>query len=71
MERRDHIYERLAREFLSSLIYNVSPNIASIAGAIKFRMFNVEYEYSTNQLAKLLHIPYREGVLCEAPLETD
>lgn len=57
MERRDHTYEHLTREFLSSLIYNVSPNTASTPGTIEFHMFNVEYEYSTNQLAELLHIP--------------
>lgn len=39
--------------------------------AITFRMFNEEYEYSTNQLVELLHIPYGEGVLCQAPIETE
>lgn len=71
MEQRDHTYEHLTREFFSSLIYNIGPNIASTAGTIKLYMFNEEYEYSTNQLAELLHISYGEGVLCEAPFETD
>lgn len=34
-------------------------------------MFNVEYEYTTNQIAELLRLPHGEGVPCEAPIETD
>lgn len=33
-------------------------------------MFNVEYEFTTVQLADLLHFPYGEGVMCEAILDT-
>lgn len=70
-EHRDHTYLNLTQEFLSSLIYFVSPNTVSIAGTIKFHMFNVEYEYTTNQLAALLGFPHGEGVPCKLPIETD
>lgn len=70
-EQRDHTYPSLTREFLSSLIYNVRPNTASSIGTIKFCMFNVEYEYTTDQIAQLLYFPYGEGVWCEAPLDTE
>ena len=64
-------YPRLTFEFLSSLIYNVSPNTASTVGGVKFRMFNVEYDYSTDGLAAMLGLPYGDGAICEAPLDTD
>lgn len=70
-QRRDHTYMNLTREFLSSLIYYVNPNIESTADTLKFRMFNIEYEYTTKLIAELLSFPHREGVTCEAPIETD
>lgn len=67
--KKEPIFEYLTREFLSSLIYIVHPNTASTCGTIQFRMFNVEYEYTTDELAGLLEIPYWEGALCEIPLD--
>ena len=69
--RREPTYERLTKEFLSSLIYTVSPNTASTIGTVKFRMFNVEYEYTTDALAELLDMPHGEGFICETPLDSD
>lgn len=34
-------------------------------------MFNMEYKYTSDQIAELLTFPYGEGVPCEAPIETD
>lgn len=70
-ERRHRTYVNLTQEFLSSLIYSISPNTVSTAGTIKFRMFNVEYKYTTDQIAELLKFPHGEGVPCVAPIETD
>lgn len=67
--RRDNTYETLTREFLSSLLYIIRPNTTSTVGMVKFRMFNVEYEFTTDQFTSLLGFPHR-GVLCEAPLDT-
>lgn len=64
-------YERLTTEFLSSLIYTVSPNTASTVGTVIFRLFGIEYEFSTDDLAGLLGIPHREGAICEAPLDAE
>ena len=69
--RKEPTFERLTREFLSSLIYIVSPNTASTVGTVKFRMFNVEYEYTTDELAAMLGIPHGDGAICEAPLDSD
>ena len=41
--RKEPTFERLTREFLSSLIYIVNPNTASTVSTMKFQMFNVEY----------------------------
>lgn len=68
---REPTFERLTVEFLSSLIYIVSPNTASTVGIVKFRIFAVEYEYSTNKLAGLLEIPHGEGAICETPLDSN
>ena len=38
---------------------------------MKFRLFNVEYEYSTDGLAELLGMPHGDGAICEAPLDSD
>lgn len=70
-ERRDCTYVNLTREFLSSLTYYVSSNTTSTACTIKLCMFNVEYEYTTDEIAKLLGSPHGEGVSCEAPIEID
>lgn len=44
---RDNTYETLTKEFLSSLMYTIRPNIVSTVGTIKFHMFNMEYEFTT------------------------
>lgn len=67
---RDNTYENLTREFMSSLMYVVRPNTTSTVGMVKFHVFNMEYEFTTDQLASLLGFPHGEGVLCEAPLDT-
>lgn len=67
---KEPTYDRLTREFLSSLIYTVHPGTASAVGTVCFRMFNVEYEYTTDALAGLLGMPYGEGAICETPLDT-
>ena len=64
-------YDRLTRQFLSSLIYTVYPDTASTIGTVCFRMFNVEYEYTTDALAGLLGMPYGEGAICETPLDAE
>jgi hypothetical protein len=64
-------YDRLNRGFLSSLIYTVYPGTASTVGTVYFRMFNVEYEYTTDALAGLLGMPYGEGAICETPLDAE
>lgn len=64
---REPTFERLTVEFLSSLIYTVSPNTASTIGTVKFRMFTVDYEFSTNELAGMLGITHGERAICEAP----
>lgn len=53
-ERKEPTYGRLTPKFLSSLIYNISPNTASTVGIVKFRMFNMEYEYTIDYLVGLL-----------------
>jgi len=67
---KEPTYERLTIEFLSSLIYIVNPNTASTVGTVRFRMFAVEYEFSTDELASLLGIPHGEDAICEAPLDS-
>ena len=68
---KEPTYERLTIEFLSSLIYIVNPNTASTVGTVRFRMFAVEYEFSTDELASLLGIPHGDGAICEAPLDSE
>lgn len=70
-DHRENTYMNLTMEYLSSLIYNVSPNTTSTVCTVKFRMFNMEYAYITDQLEGLLGFPHGEGVLCETPLDTD
>lgn len=70
-ERKEPTYERLTREFLSSLIYNISPNTASTTDTMQFRMFNVEYEYTTDYLVGLLGFPHGESVVYEAPIDSN
>lgn len=70
-EWMDSTYPGQTREFLSSLIYKVKPNTINFVGTVNFRMFNVGYEYTTNRIEELVHFPYREGVLCDAPLDTE
>lgn len=69
--RRDNTYVNLTRECLSSLMYIIRPNATSTIGTVKFRMFNVEYAYITDQLAGLLGFPHEEGALYETPLGTN
>ena len=69
--RKEPIFEYLTREFLSSLIYNGHPNTGSTSGTIQFRMFNVEYQYTTDELVGLLYFPYGEDALCETPLDSE
>lgn len=69
--RKEPTFEYLTREFLSSMIYNVHPNTARTSSTIQFRMFNVEYQYTTNELACLLDFPYGEGALYETPLDSE
>ena len=69
--RKEPTFERLTREFLSSLIYLVHPDTASTVSTVKFRQFNVEYEYSTDELAALLGIPHGDGAICETPLDSE
>lgn len=56
---------------MSSLIYNIIPNTASTVGTVKFRMFNMEYEYTTDCLACLLEFPHGESVVCETPINSN
>lgn len=69
--RKEPTFEYLTQEFLSSLIYNIHPNTASTSGTIQFRMFNVEYQYTTDKFACLLEFPYGEGALCETPVDLE
>lgn len=69
--KKEPTFEYLTREFLRSLIYNVYPNTASTSGTIQFRMFNVDYQYTTDELTGLLEFPYGEGALCETPLDSE
>lgn len=69
--QKDPTHVRLTLEFLSSLHYTTRIGSASTTGTVKFRMFNREYKFTTDQLAEVLQFPYGEGVICEAPLETD
>lgn len=69
--RREPTFERLTREFFSSLIYLISPHTASTIDTVKFRMFNFEYKYTTDALAGLLGFPFGEGALFKAYLETN
>lgn len=69
--RKEPTFERITQEFLSSLIYLVHPDTASTVGMVKFRMFNVEYEYSTDELAALLGISHGDGSICETPLDSE
>ncbi|CAI8611263.1 unnamed protein product [Vicia faba] len=69
--RREPTYERLTKEFLCILIYTVSPNTASTIAMVKFRIFNVEDEYTTDVLAELLDMPHGKGFICETPLDSD
>lgn len=62
---KEPTYDRLTREFLSSLSYTIHP------GTVYFRMLNVEYEYTTDDLAGLLGTPYGEGAICETPLDAE
>lgn len=50
-EHRDHTYLNMTLEFLSSLIYYTMPNSESMVCTIKFRMLNIEYTYTTDQIA--------------------
>lgn len=34
-------------------------------------MFNREYEFNIDQIAKILQFPYEEGVICETSLDND
>ena len=68
--RKEPTFERLTKEFLSSLIYTVSPNTASTVGTVKFRLFNAEYVYTTDELADLLGVPFGDGAICEAPTDS-
>lgn len=45
------------------------PKSASTIGTVKFCIFNIEYEYTTDYIAELLDFPYKEGLPCEASLE--
>lgn len=67
--KKEPTFEYLAWEFLISLIYILHHNTVSTCGTVRFTMFNVEYEYITDELAGLLEIPYGEGALCETPLD--
>ncbi|KAI5444286.1 hypothetical protein KIW84_012786 [Lathyrus oleraceus] len=69
--RKDATYARLTREFPGSLIYTVQPGTASTFGFVQFKMFNMVFSYSTDQLVEFLNFPYEEGVVCEAPLDID
>ena len=40
-------------------------------GTLQFRLFNMEYQYTIDDLPGWLGIPHGEGVLCEAPLDSD
>lgn len=68
---RDNTYLYLTLEFLSSLIYTTRPDSASTISTVRFRMFNREYRFDTNNLTALLIFPSIEGALCDAPLDTN
>lgn len=71
LTRREPTYTILTREFLSSFSYTIIPNSASTLGTVKFRMFNWEYEYSLDAKADLFHFSRGNGVVCEAPIDTE
>lgn len=70
-ERKELTYESLTREFLSSLICNISSNTASVVDTVQFRMFSIEYEYTIDYLTGLLGFPHGEGVVCEALIDSN
>lgn len=65
------MYVRLTYEFLSSFYYSIQPSATRVSGIVKFRMFNVNYEFSQDQIVDLLHFPHEEGWACEGSLESD
>ncbi|CAJ2663010.1 unnamed protein product [Trifolium pratense] len=65
LSQHNPVYPKLTLEFLSSLIVNPVPETRSSLGTIYFRMFNVEYEFSFNDMADLLRFPHGNGVKCE------
>jgi len=60
------VYVQLTREFLSSLIITDLAQISS-SGTLHFRMFNVQYRCSFDQMAEFLHLPHGDGEICEVP----
>ncbi|CAJ2633365.1 unnamed protein product [Trifolium pratense] len=65
LSQQNPVYTQLTLEFLSSLIVNTVPETRSSHGAVYFRMFNTEYEFSLNDMADLLHFPHGPNVTCE------
>ncbi|CAJ2668202.1 unnamed protein product [Trifolium pratense] len=65
LSQQNPVYTQLTLEFLSSLIVNTVPETRSSHGAVYFRMFNTEYEFSFNDMADLLHFPHGQEVKCE------
>jgi hypothetical protein len=71
LSHKNPVYTQLTLEFLSSLIVSTHTETRSSIGTINFRMFNVEYELSFNDMAGLLHFPHGHGVACEVNNDED
>ncbi|KAK2383895.1 hypothetical protein QL285_071305 [Trifolium repens] len=67
LSKKEPVYVKLTLEFLSSLIVATVPDTRSSSGTIYFRMFNVDYKFSFDDLADLLHFSHGNRVICEIP----
>lgn len=50
-------------------LWGHSFTLLRLSSLVKFGIFNLEYEYITDQIADLLEFPHCEGIPYEAPLE--
>jgi hypothetical protein len=67
LSKKEPVYVKLTLEFLGSLIIATVPDTRSSSGTIYFRMFNVDYEFSFDDLADLLYFSHGNRVICEVP----
>ncbi|CAI8593104.1 unnamed protein product [Vicia faba] len=49
------------------MIFEPTPDTDCSCGIVNFRMFNVRYAYTFDQLADLLHFPHGNKMVCEVP----